>query len=248
MGATALGAWLVSRSLLVKGALVLAGIGGIGSVAAVVVVRSTLSRHFPSLTAATMAWSAGISLALGGGLRAIDGDRKDGVLALFRMRGVGTRSYLRARVTGLVLVLALAVGGPTLLAGLAAMALTADRAGAARETLGGIAYACAFSGTVGPLAMATLGSGPRMGGYLFFLGSLVLPELIAPAIESVLPAGWHELTSIPAALGAVGTGVSSPITGGAALARALCGLVGVGLLSFAVLLARFVPDEGWEGR
>jgi hypothetical protein len=83
--------------------------------------------------------------------------------------------------------------------------------------------------------MATLGPRSRPGGYLAFLAVLVLPELLAPWTGVLLPAGWHELTSIPAALAAVRSGIAAPIASGARLARALTGLSAVVALALASL-------------
>src|SRR5260370_37055950 len=85
------------------------------------------------------AWSLGVTLAFGGGLRAMAHDEEDGVLALVRMRAVPEARYARGRVGGLILLLALSVGGATVVAALAATAVAAERWAVGKE--GGAALA-----------------------------------------------------------------------------------------------------------
>jgi hypothetical protein len=67
---------------------------------------------------------------------------------------------------------------------------------------------------------------------------LVLPELFSRWTAAWLPRGWHELTSIPAALAAVRAGVAAPAAMGVPMARALAGLAAVVALSLLVIFAR----------
>jgi hypothetical protein len=176
-------------------------------------------------------------------MRAIRLDREHGVVALARARGVGGLAYARGRVGGLVVVLAMAVGGGTLIAGLVATAAAGTHAlEVARASVAALVYALAFAITVGPLAMAALGGRTRGGGYLTLLVVLVLPETIAPWTQSLLPGGWRELTSVPAALDAVRAAVQSAGPQLLHGARALVALTAVAAASLLVVRAR-IPDE-----
>ena len=70
-----------------------------------------------------------------------------------------------------------------------------------------------------------------------------MPELLAPWTAWLLPGGWHELTSVPAALAAVRAGVAAPMEGAEPLARALAGLVAVVAMSLVVVAARVHPGR-----
>jgi hypothetical protein len=107
-------------------------------------------------------------------------------------------------------------------------------------------YSLAFAITLGPVAMAALGARTRAGGYLTLLAVLILPEAIESYTARILPPGWHELTSIPAALEAVRGAVLLPHSSPAA-ARAAAGLAGVVLASFALALARVPRAEDAAG-
>jgi hypothetical protein len=219
--------------------LVLAGLGGLASIAAAIALDGgNAAAHVPTLASKAVAWSAGVTLAFGASLRALARDREEGLLALARMRGVGAGHYVRGRVGGLVALLAIAVGGATLVAGLGATAAAPSASVAIRVSKAGLAYALAFAATLGPLAMAALGARTRTGGYFTLLAVLVLPELLAPWTSALLPAGWYELTSIPAALAAVRAGVVSPSAAGIHMARALTGLTAVVAASLAVVFTR----------
>jgi len=235
-----LGIWLAARGTLVRASLALAALGALGSIAAAAAMRGTASiQTLPSIASSAFAWGAGTTLAVGGALRALRYDREQGIVALVRARGVGMAAYTAGRVAGLVVVLALAVAGGTLVAGLAATAAAAHHASTvARSSAAALAFAFAFAVTLGPIAMATLGGRSRSGGYTWLLAVLVLPEILAPWTRDLLPAGWGELTSIPAALEAVRAGVQ---TAGPALvhaARAVVGLVAVVAASLVVVRAR----------
>jgi hypothetical protein len=186
-----------------------------------------------TFTAEGVAWSAGIMIAFGAALRAFHRDREQGVLSLARVRGASVAQYARGRVGGLVLVLAATVGGPTLLATLAATAAGGGWS-SVRGGLAGLAYALAFAASVGPVALAALGAKTRTGGYFTLLAVLVLPEVVSPWTSGLLPHGWWELTSIPAALKAVRLGVAQPIEAGASAARAVAALAAV--VAVAVLV------------
>jgi len=240
-----LGVWLAARGALVRVSLGLAALGALVSIVAAAAMRGTSAiQTLPSIASSGFAWGAGSTLAIGGALRALRYEREQGVAALVRARGVGVAAYTAGRVTGLVVVLATAVAGGTLVAGLAATAAATHHAPAvARSSAAALAFSLAFAATLGPLAMATVGGRAKRGGYFWLLVVLVLPELLAPWTRDLLPAGWSELTSIPAALEAVRAGVQ---TAGPALvhaARAIVGLVAVVAASLLVIRAR-VPGEG----
>ncbi len=240
----ALGIWLTTRGALVRASLALTVLGALGSIAAAVATRGTSTlEELPGLASMALTWGAGTTLAFGGAFRALRHDRERGVVALAHARGVGVLSYSSARVGGLVAILALAMGGATLVAGLAATAMAGGQVHVvARSSAAALVYALAFAVTLGPLAMATLGGRSRAGGYLGLLAVLVLPELLAPWTGALLPSGWRELTSIPAALEAVRAAVQS--SGSAALhgARAVVALMAVVAASLLLVHARVALD------
>jgi hypothetical protein len=177
-------------------------------------------------------------LAFGAALRAIRSDRDEGIASLVQARGVAAGAYVRGRVGGLVLVLAAALGGATLIADAAALATGGGGWPVLRTGAAALVYALAFAATVGPVAMAALGARTRAGGYVTLLAVLALPELLAPWTSDLLPPGWKELTSIPAALAAVRVGVAHPVAAGAHAARGAAGLAAVVALSLLVVAAR----------
>jgi hypothetical protein len=225
----ALGIWLTTRGAVVRASLALAALGALGSIAAALAARGTATIGvIPGLASMALSWGAGTMLAFAGAQRALVRDRERGVVALARTRGVGVAGYTRGRVGGLVVMLVLAVGGGTLVAGLAATAAAGGAKHAvARASVAALVYALAFAATLGPLAMAALGGRSRAGGYLALLAVLVLPELLAPWTGALLPKGWRELTSIPAALEALSVGVQSAGPAVVHAARATIALVAV---------------------
>jgi hypothetical protein len=245
----ALGIWLATRGALVRASLALAVVCVLGAIAAAVATRGTSTlEELPGLASMALTWGAGTTLAFGGAFRALRHDRERGVVALARARGVGLWPYSSARVGGLVAILAVAMGGSTLLTGLAATAMAGAQVHAvARSSVAAFVYALAFAVTLGPLAMAALGGRSRAGGYLALLMVLVLPELVASWTGALLPRGWREVTSIPAALEAVRAGVQSP--GSAALhgARAAVVLTAVALASLLLVHARVSLDALDDG-
>jgi hypothetical protein len=240
----ALGMWLTTRGALVRASLALTALGALGSIAAAVATRGTPTLHeVPGLASMAFAWGAGTMLAFGGAQRALFSDRERGIVALARVRGVGIAGYTRGRVGGLVVILALAIGGGTLVAGLAATAVAGGaRHAVARASVAALVYALAFAATIGPLAMAALGARSRAGGYFGLLAVLVLPELLAPWTGALLPKGWRELTSIPAALEALRTGVQSAGPAVLHAVRAMVALVAVALGSLLFVHARSSLD------
>jgi hypothetical protein len=242
--ALALGTWLATRGALVRASLAMAALGALGAIAAALATRGTPAlSSVPGLASLAFAWGAGTTLAFGCALRAIRHDREHGILALARARGVGPGAYSSGRVAGLVVVLLLAVGGGTLVAGLAATAAAGGAAPAVgRASVAALAYSLAFALTMGPVAMAALGGRTRGGAYLALLTVLVLPEVLAPWTQRLLPDGWHEVTSIPAALEAVRAGV---LSAGSACLHAIRGavaLLAVVAASLLVVRARVPAD------
>ncbi len=212
-------------------------------IAAVAVSGSSGAAELPLLESSVIAWSAGLVLAFGAALRALHQDREQGVIALVRARGASVGAYVRGRVGGMVGVLAIAVGGATLVAGIAATSVANPAMAAVRTSGAAVVYALAFAATLGPVAMAALGSRTRSGGLLTLVAVLALPELVSPWTAGWLPRGWHELTSIPAALAAVRAGVAAPAAMAVPMARALAGLAAVVALSLVVIAARVRRTE-----
>jgi hypothetical protein len=239
----ALGVWLASRGGIVAVGFAISALGALASIGALVAFGAGQGHgatRVPALTAQLVAWGSGVTIAFGGALHAARRDRDEGVTALLRARGVTAAAYVRGRVGGLAIVVAAAVAGPTLVAALAATSFARPVLPVVRASLGALAYALAFAATIAPVAMATLGARTRAGGYLALVSVLVVPELLSPWTGALLPRGWTELTSIPAALSAVGAGFTSPAAA-AHLARALAGLgaiVAASLLVVAVRLPR----------
>jgi hypothetical protein len=231
--------WLVTRESLAVVGLALCSAGAaLAIVEAITRGSEGGAERVPALTAYFVAWGGGMTVAFGGALRALPRDREQGLLSLARARGADSISYLRGRVGGLVVVLAIATGVPALLAGIASTSVARPVGVALRASLGAVAYAIAFAVTVGPVAMATLGARTRTGGYLALVGVLVLPELLSPWTGELLPAGWRELASIPAALDALGSGVASADRDWLSMARATAALAAVVAASLVVVAAR----------
>lgn len=209
------------------------------------VARPDQAADVPVPAAMALCWSAGVMVALGGGLGALDRDRTEGITALLRARGIPARSYVGGRAGGLSAAIALGAGGATLACGVVATAVAQHRLQAIGATFAALAYVLAFAATLGPIAMAALGAGRRGWGYLAFITVLVAPEASARWTRRLLPSGWQELTSIPAALEAVQAGVLAPGVAGLPMIRALAALVAVALASLALArasLPRSAPE------
>jgi len=221
--------------------IAMALLGALGCVVVAVALAGAggeAAAQLPLVESSAIAWSAGVVLALGGALHALRDDHEHGVIALARTRGASVGACARGRVGGLVLLLALAVGGATLVGGIAATSVAHAPLAAARTSTAGFVYALAFAATLGPLAMALLGVRTRPGGFFLLVAVLGLPELLAPWTAALLPHGWHELTSIPAALAAVRAGVLAPGAMAAPMVRAVAALASVVALSILVVVAR----------
>jgi hypothetical protein len=228
----ALGLWLAGRGLGARFALFVAFVGALVAIF-VARIRPDLWQRIPFFTAATVAWSAGVTLAYGSALGATRSDADEGVLFLARTHGIGASEHAFGRVVGLTALLALAVAGSTLVAGMAATSVSPAPLVAFKETGSALVYALAFAAMIGPLAVASLGGRSRALGYLVFVAVLCLPELASPWTRTVLPREWTELTSIPDALNTL----HSPESFGS-LVRALSGLMAVVVCSGAVVALR----------
>jgi hypothetical protein len=209
-GPLALGRALARTGIMAKLAYIVAGATLLGMVA----LARTLARsgepdavvRVPLVASNLLAWGAGVLLTFAASVRALRRDREEGVRALVRVRGHSATEYLWGRVLGLGIELLWLVGGGSVLAGAVAGLLATGRgtlAHALAATGAALAFSFAFSAVLAPVAMATLGTRSRMGGYLVLVFVLVMPELLQPWTAHILPAGWEELGSIPGALLAV---------------------------------------------
>jgi hypothetical protein len=233
----ALGVWLATRGAIAATGFVLAIVASALSVMAIVGASARAASRVPWFTAEIGAWAVGASIAIGGAWHAVRRDRDEGILALVRARGLSAASYVQGRVLGLAVVVAAAVAGPTLVAGLAAVSLARPPWLAVRVTLGALVYAVAFAATIAPLALAALSARTKLGGYLSLVAVLGVPEIAAPWTAAMLPPGWGELTSIPSALTAVGAVFASPEARVHA-GRAAAGLLAIVAASVLVVVAR----------
>lgn len=234
----ALGAWLAARGTLATIAMAVTLLEALGAIVFAVAAGARRASEVPTASAIAIAWAGGVMLAFGAALRAIRSDREEGIAGLVSARGVAAGAYVRGRVGGLVLVLALVLGGATLVADVAALVAGRGDWPVVRAGVAALVYVLAFAATLGPVAMAALGARTRAGGYVTLLAVLALPELLAPWTGDLLPRGWTELTSIPAALAALRVGVVHPLAAGAHAARAVAGLAAVVALSLLVVAGR----------
>lgn len=191
-------------------------------------------ERLPAASSSLLAWGAGVSLAFAAALQALRQDRTSGVRALATARGHGPNAYLAARVLGLAALVALVIGGGTVVVGAAAALASHGGRHAAlalQGTAAGCVYATAFSATVAPVAFATLGARSRAGGYLWLLTVLVLPEALSGVTGRLVPEDWSDLVSLPGALGALRAAVSPPGFDAAHGARALVVVVAIALIA-----------------
>ena len=163
-------------------------------------------ESMPTLASSALAWGGGFLHAVAVSAGALRRDRAEGIRHLFVSRTTTVHGYLLARVGGLVAVLAIVVGGGTLLVSLAALAGALQLrtvALTAQSTLGAVVYAFAFAAVVAPVAFAALGSRTRLSGYFALLFVLVVPEILSNALTGPLPTEVTELFAIPSALAAL---------------------------------------------
>jgi hypothetical protein len=193
----------------------------------------------PLVASSALAWGGGFLHAFATSAHALRNDRSNGVRDLLVARTTSLRGYLTARVGGLAAILALVVGGGTLLCGVVAT-LAAMRVGAVpktlQATLASVVFAVAYAAVLAPVAFAALGARTRLGGYLFLIGVLVVPEVVASALTGPLPESVTEVLAIPSALGALR---SSLCPGGFDPLRAVRALVALGVFAaFSMFLVR----------
>ena len=165
----------------------------------------------PIVASGALGWGGGFLLAFAASAHALRKDRTDGIRELVTLRSRSLRGYLVARLGGLTALVALLVAGGTLLTGLVAI-ISATRIGEALRTFHATAaafvFAIAFSVVVVPVAFAALGARSRLGGYVFFLGLVMLPELFVGAMGPSFPESLGDVLSIPSALAALRTGLA----------------------------------------
>ncbi len=221
----------------------------IASLAAVALVQRGSSAHeLPLLASSALAWGGGFLLAFAAAVHALRRDVADGVRAMFVARTASIRGYLFGRLAGLAVLLAVLVGGGTLLAGLAAAA-AAPRIEAVprilQATAAGFVFAVAFSVVVTVVAFSALGARSRLGGYLLLVAVVTIPELIVNGMGSMLPASIADVLSIPSALAALRTSLApgtEDLQRGARAAFALAFVVAIAVLLVkreALAVARF---------
>jgi len=188
------------------------------------------AHDVPLLASGALAWGGGFLLAFAAAAHALRRDRTEGIRDLFVSRTTTLRGYLLARVGGLAVLIALCVAGGTLLCGLVGVAAAARGAAVPRmlhATGAGIAYSIAFSAVVAPVAFAALGARSRIGGYVFLLCVVTIPELIIGLMGAALPEYVADVLSIPSALSALRTSLAPGTVDLARFARAVIALTAV---------------------
>lgn len=197
------------------------------------------AHDVPILASGALAWGGGFLLAFAAAAHALRRDRAEGIRELFVSRTTSLRGYLLGRVGGLALLIAICVAGGTLLCGLVAVAGAARGAGVPRmlhATAAGIAFSIAFSAVVAPVAFAALGARSRIGGYIFLLAVVMIPEAIVALMGSSLPEAVADVLSIPSALAALRTSLAPGTVDPWRAMRALVALSFV--VAFAMFLVR----------
>ncbi len=238
-----LGMSLARRGILPVASMVICVLTAIGlaGVAAVLAARGPQApaHDVPLVGSGALAWGGGFLLAFAAAAHALRRDRTEGIRELFVARTTSLRGYLLGRVGGLALLIAIVVAGGTLFSGLVAM-VTASTSGSVPRILqatgAGIAFALAFSVVVAPVAFAALGARSRIGGYLFLIGVVMIPELIVMGMGSLLPESITDVLSIPSALSALRSSLAPGTVDLLRTARAIVALALV--VTFAMFLVR----------
>jgi hypothetical protein len=193
----------------------------------------------PLVASSAIAWGGGFLHAFAAAAHALRRDKADGIRELALLRTTSLRGYLVARVGGLAALLAIVVAGGTLLVGIVCALASSRFHGVPKTlqaTLAAFVFALAWSAVVAPVAFAALGARSRVGGYLFLVGIVVVPELIASAFSGAVPESIVEVLSIPSALGAL-RGALAP--DGFDLLRAGRAVIALAVfVGFALLLVR----------
>jgi hypothetical protein len=197
------------------------------------------AHDVPLLASSALAWGGGFLLAFAAAAHALRRDRAEGIRGLFVARTTSLRGYLLARVGGLAVLIALCVAGGTLVSGLVGTAGAARTASVPRmlqATGAGVVFSIAFSAVVAPIAFAALGARSRIGGYLFLIAIVTLPEVVVGLMGSSLPDAVADVLSIPSALAALRTSLAP---GTVDLWRAMRAIVALTLVVvFAMTLVR----------
>ncbi|MBS2013822.1 MAG: hypothetical protein JST00_13115 [Deltaproteobacteria bacterium] len=240
----------LGMSLARRGILASASIGicvvTVAAIALVGVVLGTRGARapvhdIPILASSALAWGGGFLLAFAASAHAFRRDRTEGVRDLVLARTRSLRGYLVARVGGLAALVALLVAGGTLVCGLVAMVAAAKVAAVPRTlhaTGAAVVFSIAFAAVVAPVAFAALGARSRIGGYVFLLALVTLPEVVVSGMGSAIPEGLAEVLSIPSALAALRSGLAP---GTMEIGRALRALVAIGF--FIALAIAFVRRD-----
>ena len=252
----ALGATLARRGVLATISIVVGALTVlIASVVGIALARrggDAPVHAVPLIASSALAWGAGFLLAFGSAAHALRRDRTEGIQHLLVARTTSLRAYVAARVGGLALVLAVIVAGGSLVVGVVA-ALASTQLGAVPRTLhatiAAVVFALAFSVVLAPIAFAALGARSRVGGYFFMLFVVVLPEVIAGLLSSVVPESVTEVLAIPSALGALRAALAPATTDGWRALRAVVALGLWALLASALVRrAARALDSGEDSR
>lgn len=250
----ALGLSRARAGVLAHLALGFAALTTLGALALVPGARTAGSaalERLPSATSSLLAWGAGVTLAFAAALQVLRRDRTNGVRALATAHGHDANAYLAARVLGLAALVAIVIGGGTVIVGAAAALAshgTHHAALALQGTAAGCVYATAFAATVAPVAIAALGARSRADGYLWLLAVLVVPEALSGLTGRVVPEEWSDLVSIPGALGALRAALAPPGFDVAHGARALVVIVVIALCAAGAARAALAhADAGNDG-
>jgi hypothetical protein len=247
-GRRLLPALLLGLTLARRGVLQVASIAicittafGLALVAVVIASRGPQSpaHDVPLLASSALAWGGGFLLAFSAAAHALRRDRTEGIRGLFVARTTSLEGYLLGRIGGLALLIAILVAGGTLLCGLAAIGAASRAASVPRilqATAAGIVFAIAFAAVVAPVAFAALGARSRIGGYVFLVCVVSLPQLLVMAMGAALPESIADVLSIPSALGALRASLAP---GTEDLYRAARAIVALALVvAFALFLVR----------
>lgn len=196
-------------------------------------------HDIPIVASSALAWGGGFLLAFAAAAHALRRDRTEGVRDLVLARTRSLRGYLVARVGGLAVLLALLVAGGTLICGVVAVIAAAKVASVPRTlqaTGAAMVFSIAFAAVVSPVAFAALGARSRMGGYIFLLALVTIPELVVGSLGSSIPDGLADVLSIPSALAALRSALAP---GTAEIGRSLRALVAIlFFIAFAVAIVR----------
>lgn len=240
-----LGAALARRGPMVVVSLVVSAVTAIGlAILAFGFARRGASapvHDVPLLASSALAWGGGFLHAFSASASALRRDRTDGIRDLFVTRTTSIRGYLFGRIAGLALLLAVVLGGGTLLVG--GVAILAETNGPAvlrtmRATLASVVFVVAFSAVMAPIALAALGARTRVSGYVFLLLAVFLPELFVLWTKSSWPASVVELLAPPSALDALRASLAPGAVDPFRMVRAL-----VALAVFAAIAVFFVRRD-----